>query len=122
MGISSGSSELAYYFDESVEPAVSEQLAAGGLDVVSAHNLDLLGHDDRTHLARATDMGRVLCAYEADFLRLASAGVQHNGIIYAQQRKASIGGWVKAIGRCRLAFHPEIWLGWSYSFQCISSW
>lgn len=84
MGVSSGSNELTYYFDESVELAVSEQLAAGGLDVVSTHSLDLLGDDDRNHLERATAMGRVLCTYDADFLRLASEGVEHSGIIFAR--------------------------------------
>lgn len=69
------SSELRLYFDESVELAVSEQLAAGGLDVVSAHSLEVLGDEDRNHLERATAMGRVLCTYGADFLRLASEGV-----------------------------------------------
>ena len=97
MGLSSGSNELTYYFDESVELAVSAQLAAGGLDAVSAHSLELLGDDDRSHLQRASDMGRVLCTYDVDFLRLAAAGIEHRGIIYAQQRKASIGGWVKEI-------------------------
>jgi hypothetical protein len=97
MAGSSASSELKFYFDESVELAVSEQLAAGGLDVVSAHSLDLLGDEDRNHLERATAMGRVLCTYDADFLRLAGEGMEHAGIIYAQQQKASIGGWVREI-------------------------
>ncbi len=66
MGASSGSSELAYYFEESVELAVSEHLAAGGTDVVSAHTQDVLGDDGRGRLARATEMGRVLCSYAAD--------------------------------------------------------
>ena len=97
MDASSESSDLRFYFDESVELAVSEQLDAGGLDVVSAHSLDLLGDDDRNHLERATEMGRVLCTYDADFLRLASEGVEHAGIIFAQHQKASIGGWVREI-------------------------
>ena len=97
MADSSASNKLTLYFDESVELAVSEQLAAGGLDVVSAHSLETLGDDDRNHLERATGMGRVLCTYDADFLRLAAEGVEHAGIIFAQQQKASIGGWLKEI-------------------------
>jgi len=42
-------------------------------------------------------MGRVLCTYDQDFLRLAASGVEHAGLIFAQQQKASIGGWVKEI-------------------------
>ena len=90
-------SDLRFYFDESVELAVSEQLAAGGLDVVSAHSMEKLGDDDRNHLERATAMERVLCTYDSDFLRLAVEGIEHTGIIFAQQQKASIGGWVREI-------------------------
>lgn len=111
MDISSGSNELTYYFDESVELAVSEQLAAGGLNVVSAHSLEVLGDDDRNHLERAADMGRVLCTYDADFLRLASEGASHNGIIYAQQRKSSIGGWVTEIRALHARFRADDLIG-----------
>ncbi len=38
--------ELRFYFDESVDLAVSEQLTLAGLDVVSAHSLDKLGDKD----------------------------------------------------------------------------
>ena len=76
---------------------MSTQLAAGGLDTVSAHSLNALGNDDPSHLAQATRMGRVLCTYDQDFLRLAASGVEHAGLIFAQQQKASIGGWVKEI-------------------------
>lgn len=90
-------SELKFYFDESVELAVSTQLAAGGLDVVSAHSLGKLGDKDPQHLARATEMGRVLCTYDTDFLILASEGVEHAGIIFATETKTTIGTWVKEI-------------------------
>ena len=90
-------SELRFYFDESVELAVSEQLAAGGLDVVSTHSLQQLGDADPNHLARATEMGRLLCTYDQDFLRLASEGFEHARIIFAPHQKASIGGWVREL-------------------------
>jgi predicted nuclease of predicted toxin-antitoxin system len=90
-------SEIKFYFDESVELAVSEQLAASGLDAVSAHSLDSLGDEDQTHLERATQMERVLCTYDADFLRLASEGAEHAGIVYTKPRKMSIGGWIREL-------------------------
>jgi hypothetical protein len=108
---SSASSDLKLYFDESVELAVSEQLAAGGLDVVSAHSLEVLGDDDRNHLERATALRRVLCTYDADFLRLASEGVEHAGIIFAPQQKASIGRWVREIRALHARLHAEDVLG-----------
>ena len=48
-------------------------------------------------LERATAMGRVLCTYDSDFLRLAHEGAEHAGIIFAHQQKGSIGGWVREI-------------------------
>ncbi len=90
-------SEIRFYFDESVELGVSIQLTAGGLNVVSAHSLANLGDTDPNHLARATQMGRVLCNYDTDFLILASQGIDHAGIVFAHQQKASIGGWVREI-------------------------
>lgn len=90
-------SELRFYFDESVELAVSEQLRAAGIDAVSAHSLSVLGDADPNHLHRATALERVLCTYDTDFLILAQQGVEHAGIVFAPQRKATIGGWVREI-------------------------
>ncbi len=88
---------IRFYFDESVELAVSQQLERAGIDVVSAHSLDLLGDTDDNHLQRATALERVLCTYDQDFLRLAAEGMYHYGIIFSQQQSASIGGWVREI-------------------------
>ena len=84
-------------FDESVELSVSQQLERADIDVVSAHSLEQLGDSDQSHLQRATELGRVLCTYDQDFLRLAAEGVSHGGIIFAAQQTASIGGWVREI-------------------------
>jgi len=90
-------SDLKFYFDENVELAVSIQLAASGIDVVSAHSLEKLSDKDPNHLARATAMGRVLCTYDTDFLRLAKQTPEHSGIIFATRRKASVGAWVREL-------------------------
>ena len=90
-------SEIKFYFDESVELTVSAQLTAHGFDVVSAHSIEKLGDSDQNHLQRAEAMGRALCTYDADFLVLAVSGTEHAGIIYAQQYKSPIGGWVREI-------------------------
>lgn len=90
-------SELKFYFDESVELAVSEQLAAAGLDVVSVHSLEALGEEDIVHLKRAIQMGRIIYTYDSDFLRLAKEISDHRGIIFAQAEKASIGAWQREL-------------------------
>lgn len=99
--------ECKYYFDESVEVAVSVQLDIHGFDVVSAHSLGTLGDSDVNHLTRATEMGRILCTYDDDFLKLAATGVEHAGIIFAQHRKITIGVWIKGIQQLHNRLNAE---------------
>ena len=86
---------------------MSTQLAAGGLDVVSAHSLENLGDTDSDHFQRATQMGRVLCTYDTDFLVMASQGINHAGIVFAHQQKATIGGWLREIRALHARLSPE---------------
>jgi hypothetical protein len=111
--------ELRFYFDESVDLAVSEQLALAGLDVVSAHSLDRLGDKDPQHLQRASEMGRVLCTCDADFLVLAQTGVDHAGIVFGAMQRFTIGDWIRYLRRLHaskdteavrgLVFYVERW-------------
>ncbi len=89
--------DLSFYFDENVEIAVSEQLEKAGFDVVSVRSLNTRGEEDMNHLQSATKMGRVLCTYDSDFLALASQGIEHAGIAFAQSEKISIGDWVREL-------------------------
>lgn len=90
-------SKLRFYLDENVPIAVAEQLSLLDIDVVSARSQDQLGDTDINHLQRATEMGRVLCTYDQDFLRIASQNVSHARIAFALQYGATIGGWVRAL-------------------------
>ncbi len=89
--------KLKFYFDEGVQLAVSEQLRSQGIDAISVRSLNLLGDTDINHLMRAAEMERVLCTYDADYLRLHASGISHAGIMYAAQSKTTIGDWVRAI-------------------------
>jgi hypothetical protein len=111
--------ELRFYFDESVDLAVSEQLALASLDVVSAHSLDRLGDKDTPHLRRATEMGRALCTCDADFVALAQEGAEHAGIVFGAMHHFTIGDWIRYIRRLHavksaedvenLVFYVERW-------------
>lgn len=59
--------------------------------------MESLGDSDNNHLKRASDLGRVLCTYDQDFLRLATEGFVHNGIIFAQHQNTTMGMWVREI-------------------------
>lgn len=64
---------------------------------MTVRDLGELGAADRDHLARATALSRVLCTHDQDFLRLAAEGVEHAGIAFTPQTRASIGGWVREL-------------------------
>lgn len=49
-------------------------------------------------------MGYVLCTYDTDFLRMSAEGTEHSGIVFAEQYKSTIGGWVREL----LKLHEEL--------------
>ena len=82
---------IRFYFDENLSPRIVAQLRMQGIDIIRGP----LGADDPVHLERATAMGRVVCTEDDDFIKLASQGIAHAGIIYGEQDKHSIGDWVR---------------------------
>lgn len=89
--------ELRFYLDENVPLEVSRQLTLSGLDVVSAHSLERLGDKDVNHLRHATELGRVLCTHDQDFLRMTAEGVEHAGIAFLPQARCGVGEWVRGL-------------------------
>lgn len=87
--------KLRFYLDENIPIAIADQLRSRGIDVVTVRDLGLLGDEDDNHLQRATASGRVLCTHDSDFVKLASEGVNHAGIVFGQQDQHRIGEWVK---------------------------
>lgn len=88
---------IKFYLDEMVPVEVAEQLQRRSIEAVTVRALGLLSDSDPNHLARARAMGYVLCTNDQDFLRLARTGVEHTGIVFGQQRRMSIGAWVRAL-------------------------
>ena len=80
-----------------MDVVVADQLRKVGIDVVTVRDLGTLGESDEEHLKQATEMGRVLCTQDQDFLRLAKANLEHAGIAFGVQYGATIGGWVRAL-------------------------
>ena len=79
-------SEIRYYADEHVAKAVASGLRLRGVDVLTVGEAGLFGASDAEHLAVALAQGRVVFSQDDDFLRLATQGVQHAGIVYATQQ------------------------------------
>jgi hypothetical protein len=88
---------IRLYLDENLSPKVTEQLKLRGIDAVCARDLRKLGDSDENHLARATKLGRDLVTSDVDFLRLASEGIDHAGIIFGVQSDHALGDWVKKL-------------------------
>lgn len=72
--------------DEHVSRAIVRGLRNRGIDVLTAQEAALLGASDDEHLAFARIEARVLFSQDTDFLRIASTGTHHAGIVYAHQR------------------------------------
>ena len=53
-----------------------------GADVLTVVEAGLLGASDEEHIHKAREEGRVIFTQDADFLRLASSGINHAGIVY----------------------------------------
>ena len=90
-------SDIRLYFDESVEVAIAEQMKQRGIDAVTVRDLGLRGDTDINHLRRASEMGRVLCTYDTDFLRLHASGHLHTGIAFGFHDRTTYGDWVRGL-------------------------
>lgn len=77
--------KIRYYTDEHVSRAVIVGLRQRGVDVLSVPEANKLGASDEAHLTFTFAEKRVLFTHDADFLRLASSGIEHAGMVYAPQ-------------------------------------
>ena len=89
-------SKIRYYTDEHIAKAVIRGLRQRGVDVLTVSEANKLGADDKEHLAFALAEGRVVFTQDDDFLRLASSGKAHAGIVYAPQH-TPIGKIIKGL-------------------------
>jgi uncharacterized protein with PIN domain len=81
------SERIKYYTDEHVARAVVRGLRQRGVDVLTVPEAGMLSASDEEHLALARSKGRVVFTQDDDFLRLAAAGFEHAGVVYAVQHK-----------------------------------
>jgi hypothetical protein len=99
--------KLSFYLDENLPVAIASQLVSRGIDVVTVRDLNLLGASDESHLQRATEMGRILCTNDSDYVQLATEGIEHAGIVFGQQDVHYIGEWVKYLELMHAIYTPD---------------
>ena len=98
---------IRLYLDENLSPRIAKQLRQRGIDIVTTQELGQRGDSDINHLERATNMKRVLVTSDTDFLRLASEGIRHSGIVFGIQEDHTIGDWVKSLELICLVYSAE---------------
>ena len=79
--------------------------------MTTATDAGLLGADDRDHAAFALRENRVVLTHDADFLRLASAGFDHGGILYCPPQRRSVGYLVRYLFQVAQTMTPEEFRG-----------
>ncbi len=78
--------EVRYYTDEHVAKAVVTGLRLRGIDVLSVEEAGLRGASDDEHLTFALAHQRTIFTQDSDFLKLATEGRPHSGIVFASQQ------------------------------------
>jgi uncharacterized protein with PIN domain len=88
---------IRFYFDQHVPSAVARGLRRRGVDVLTAQDADRCGASDQDQLQFSTQQGRVFVTFDADFIDLASRGIEHTGIAFCAASKYSIGELIYAL-------------------------
>lgn len=99
------------YFDHNVRGAVAAGLRLRGIDVLTAYEDGTHEIEDPDLLDRATDLGRVLFTHDDDLIteavRRQRAAERFAGVIYAHQKRMTIGETVDQLEIVAKATEPE---------------
>ena len=85
------SNKIKFHLDENVGNAIATGLRIRGIDTTTSPEQGLIGASDEQQLAFCLSQKRVIFTFDDDFLSLASTGIEHCGVIYARQKRQSIG-------------------------------
>jgi len=88
---------IKFHLDENVDPAIAAGLTHRGVDTTSTRDADLAGATDEQQMNYCAATGRVIFTTDQDFLRLHQIHPEHPGIVFMQQRKATIGDVIRGL-------------------------
>lgn len=80
--------QVRFYLDEHIPAAVAEGLRRRGVDSLTVQEAGRAGLSNPEQLAFARAAGRVIVTMDSDFLVLATQGVSHAGIAYANPNRS----------------------------------
>jgi hypothetical protein len=83
--------------DQHIPKPVSQRLRRHGVDILTAQQAVRCGLPDQDQLVFATAENRVIVTFDADYLAIHQAGVQHGGIAWRPAQKYSIGQLIQAL-------------------------
>lgn len=90
---------VAFYMDENVSKAVTNELRRQKVDVITVQEDGLMGAPDSDILDRATQLQRAVFTHDVDFLREASrrwrGDIPFYGVVYAHRRRVPVGVCVR---------------------------
>ena len=100
---------IRLYLDEdTMDKALVSALRARGLDLLTAHEADMIERQDDDHLAFATREGRVLYSFNVgDYCRLQAQGRFHAGLVLALQQRYPVGDQMRRLLRLVAAKSAE---------------
>lgn len=106
---------LRLYMDHHVPRVITNQLRLRGVNVLTAYEDATSTLDDALLLDRATELERVLFTRDDDLLTEAAlrqeSGQRFYGVIYAHQRRATIGECVRDLEMLALIGEPADSIG-----------
>lgn len=80
--------QISFYLDEHIHRAVADGLRHRGVNVLTVQEAGKTGVSDHEQLGFAMSQQRVMATMDSDFLLLASEGVLHAGIAYANPQRS----------------------------------
>ncbi|MGN6547752.1 MAG: DUF5615 family PIN-like protein [Aureliella sp.] len=98
---------LKFHLDEHVSRAIAKGLEWRGIDVSTTAEAGLIGATDGQQAEFALAQSRVIFTNDADFLRLASEGVEHAGIVYCHPQASDVGNVVRYLALMNDCLEPE---------------
>lgn len=106
---------LRLYMDHHVPRVITNQLRLRGIDVLTAYEDGTSELEDPLLLDRATELERILFTRDDDLLTEAAQRQQNGqrfyGVIYAHQRRATIGECVRDLEMLALVGEPADTVG-----------
>jgi len=98
---------IRFHLDEHVATAIAGGLRARGVDVTTSSDAGLLGASDHEQLAFARSENRVLVTHDADFLSVATEGLDHSGVCYCRQQSRSVRQMIEMLFLLHECFQPD---------------